>query len=217
MALFERRPAGRAERHALRRSAGLRPARLRVVRAGLRAPVRGRRVRRLSARRASWFWARCLVGALFFALQAIEFEAGDGDAGIGAMDFFGGAAQIVIERDGFFFAAPAATGGAVRVRLRARPFRAARLPGARPSAPERSCSFKLRGVFAQFALQHQRTAGFLASAGEHAAVIALAVGEQEVAVGMGVRHGARLIAIGREVTAARAAAAGCASGRKGRW
>jgi hypothetical protein len=43
------------------------------------------------------------VGSLFFALQAIEFEAGDGDSGVGTVDLFGCAAEVVIERDCFLF------------------------------------------------------------------------------------------------------------------
>ena len=43
------------------------------------------------------------VGALFFALQAFEFETGNRHARVGAVNFLGGASQIMIERDCFLF------------------------------------------------------------------------------------------------------------------
>ena len=63
-------------------------------------------------------------------------------------------------------------------------------PGRPARAPAR---LQLRRELAHFALQNQRTARLLASARQHPPVVALAVGQQEVTVGMALGDVASLI------------------------
>ena len=138
------------------------------------------------------------VRAFFFALQAIQFEARYRNARVGAVDLFGGAAQIVIERDCFLFP---------RLLQLAKTFE---FGGERASFRfSKRSEFADRAISARFAFgelsaysrsSRLRTRGpldCLAAAGEHPAAIGPAIGEQEITVRMRVRHGSGLIAIVR--------------------
>ena len=145
-----------------------------------------------------------LVSALLFPLQAFEFLARDGDAGVGAIRFFGGAAAFVIERDGVFLAgllqlAEPFEVGFERGGLVLQGFLFTGLEG-----KQAFLLFKLGFEVAEFALEDERPGGLFAAAGEHTAVIAGAIGQQEVAAGVRFGHAAGFVTVGGEIAAGEA-------------
>ena len=137
--------------------------------------------------------------ALFFATEAFQFQTGDRDARVGAVDLFRCAAQLVIERNGLLLARLLQLAQPLEFRFERGCLTLQGLLARDPLRQSLLLRFQLRGEFAHFALENQRSAGLLASAGQHSAVVALAVGEQEVAVGICVRHAARLVAVVRQI------------------
>ena len=125
------------------------------------------------------------VGALLFASKALEFEAGDGNAGVGAVDFLGSAAEVVVERDGFFFGGLLALAKALEVSFECPGFFLKGILALDGDGKRLVRSFLFRRVVTQFSLKDQRATGFCAASGKEAAGVALAVRQEEVFVGVG--------------------------------
>ena len=139
--------------------------------------------------------------ALFFALQTFHFKSRHRDPRTRAIHLFASPAQIAIERDGFLLAGLLQNAQPFQFLLQS--LRVAMqlvLPGNLPGQG-RFLLLQLRCELAHLALQHQRPTGLLAASGQHAAVVTLSIGEQEISLRMRFRQIARLLRIRRKIAA----------------
>ena len=95
------------------------------------------------------------------------------------------AAEVVVERDGFFFGGLLALAKALEVSFECPGFFLKGILALDGDGKRLVRSFLFRRVFTQFSLKDQRATGFFAASGKEAAGVALAVRQEEVFVGVG--------------------------------
>jgi len=148
--------------------------------------------------------ARFLMRPFFLALQALQFLTGKLPIRELALLISSAARRcFMIEGNGVFLALLLQLPQTFQIRFESRSLVLQDFLFGGLRGEQALLLFELRLVVAQFTLQDEGPEDFLRT-GQHPAVVAFAIREQEVAGGMCVRHGTRLFAIGSEVAVSQA-------------